>query len=162
GSKFHAPNMTPPQSQKTPLNPSREVPGFTLIELLVVIAIIAILAAMLLPALSRAKLKAQGIQCMNNHRQLTQAWRLYAEDNIDVIPFASTANRQPKVMSNDPLDPDNYAWSGAHMDWDAGNRANWDPNVDMTRRPLWPYTKSQPIYKCPADYSTIDAFGQIR
>jgi prepilin-type N-terminal cleavage/methylation domain-containing protein len=63
--------------------------GFTLIELLVVIAIIAILAALLLPALGRAKLKAQGVQCMNNHRQLAIAWRMYTEDNLDKLLYAS-------------------------------------------------------------------------
>jgi len=62
--------------------------AFTLIELLVVIAIIAILAALLLPALSKAKIRTQGIGCMNNTRQLMYAWRMYIEDNRDVLPFA--------------------------------------------------------------------------
>src|SRR5215813_11052085 len=63
--------------------------GFTLIELLVVIAIIAILAAMLLPALTKGKLKAQGVQCMNNHRQLMLAWRMYSEENRDVMVYST-------------------------------------------------------------------------
>jgi prepilin-type N-terminal cleavage/methylation domain-containing protein len=132
--------------------------GFTLIELLVVIAIIAILAAMLLPALARAKQKAQGVYCMNNHRQLAKAWHMYADDSNDVLVYASTSvGTGPPGTS--PNQPDDYAWSAAHMDADPANRFNWDPSYDMMQRPLWPYNKTVGIYKCPSDRSTIQVNG---
>ncbi len=132
---------------------SRNNGGFTLIELLVVIAIIAILAAMILPSLSKAKLKAQGIQCMSNHRQLGYAWRMYAEDANEVLVYASTSG-----ANNNP--PDRYAWSGAHMDFLGSNRANWDPAADLMQRPLWNYVgKSKGVFKCPADHSSVIVNG---
>jgi prepilin-type N-terminal cleavage/methylation domain-containing protein/prepilin-type processing-associated H-X9-DG protein len=137
------------------LNLPNQPRGFTLIELLVVIAIIAILAALLLPALAGAKLKAQGVMCFNNHKQLALAWRMYADDSGDKLPYASTAGNSAKPPTTDPTDPDNFAWSGAHMDNVGGNRANWDPNYDMMKRPLWPFVKNQAVYKCPADRSTV-------
>jgi prepilin-type N-terminal cleavage/methylation domain-containing protein len=148
-----------PSVKRRPRNHSGSRRGFTLIELLVVIAIIAILAAMLLPALSRAKLKAQGILCMNNHRQLSLAWRMYAEDSNDLLVYASTGGGRRggsvPMDATDASNPNNYAWSGAHMDYTGANRANWEPSYDMQLRPLWPYTKSQGIYKCPSDRSTV-------
>src|ERR1017187_1313462 len=148
----HIPCCRPREGSRTSAS------AFTLIELLVVIAIIAILAALLLPALINAKLKAQGIQCMNNHRQLALAWRMYAEDNRDVLAYASDDPGDPYVnwQLRDP-----YAWTLTHMDFDPNNRGNWDINYDMVNRPLWPYTSKNPgIYKCPSDKSYLTVGGE--
>jgi prepilin-type N-terminal cleavage/methylation domain-containing protein len=142
--------ITPCSFTEHPARPSR---GFTLIELLVVIAIIAILAALLLPSLARAKLKAQGIQCMNNHRQLCLAWRMYTEDNSDLLLFSSgtSANYNANIA----------AWCSGTMNFSGGNRSNWDPTFDIMRSPMWPYCGNNvAMWRCPADRSYVVVGGE--
>jgi prepilin-type N-terminal cleavage/methylation domain-containing protein/prepilin-type processing-associated H-X9-DG protein len=125
--------------------------GFTLIELLVVIAIIAILAAMLLPALGKAKSRAQGIGCMNNTKQLTLAWRMYIEDNRDVLPYAygTAANVRSNVWVPSGGDKDINPDVGGER-----NRGNWDLDYTIRQSILWPYCgKAAGIFHCPADKS---------
>jgi prepilin-type N-terminal cleavage/methylation domain-containing protein/prepilin-type processing-associated H-X9-DG protein len=121
-------------------------PGFTLIELLVVIAIIAILAAMLLPVLGQAKLKAQGIYCMNNLRQLQVAVIMYTDDNQQKLPD------NPGTFYPPPSGPLN--WVYGKMTWDSTMGVNPENTNTawLTSGELGPYVAKNPgVFKCPAD-----------
>jgi len=123
--------------------------GFTLVELLVVIAIMAILAALLLPTLSKAKHQAQGIKCLSNMRQLTTAWITYAGaygdglvTNVVGYPFQGQSS---------------VDWASGWEDWsnpdDPDNTNNL--NLESPLGQLWPFSRSLGIYKCPSDPSPL-------
>lgn len=128
--------------------PSRPMRGFTLIELLVVIAIIGILAALLLPALSRAKIQAQRIACLNNLKQLQVCWHLYAVENRDLLPPNNA------VVLIGPLTP---ILQGAS--WCLGNTRTDAMTTNIENGLLYQYNRSTAIYHCPADRSTIADSG---
>ncbi len=131
---------------KTPVRASVSR-GFTLIELLVVIAIIAILAGMLLPALAKAKTKAQGALCMSNGRQLMLAWRLYTDDNNGRLVASLAANGRP-------------VWVEHSLDWSSPDNTNVSY---IMKGPLFKYGgSSTAIYKCPADRAAVGTIPKVK
>jgi len=130
----------PPASRRT---------GFTLIELLVVIGIIAILASLLLPALSKGKARAQTIDCIDHLRQLQLCWHMYTHDNNGLLPPNNFVYEVSMGTTNPPtLGSDWMTW--------CHSLAPFDPNpINATNSLLFDYNQNPNIYHCPADTSTV-------
>jgi prepilin-type N-terminal cleavage/methylation domain-containing protein/prepilin-type processing-associated H-X9-DG protein len=147
-----SPRQSPKKSTLQTARPSTPLAAFTLIELLVVIAIIAILAGLLLPALSKAKSKAQGIACLSNIKQLSLAWMLYADDNLD------------RLVNNHGIDETRERrenWANNVQDWSSSeentNRVYLDTSL------LGPFLNGGiEVFHCPSDRSRSLAGPRIR
>ena len=145
-----------PQPRKSRYLPASRT-GFTLIELLVVIAIIAILAAILLPVLARAKLKAEQTECLSNQKQLIYAWVIYADENNDKLVVNA---------NNDAIGAKYNGWVTNIMQWDFFPVATWQQNYDkpsMYNALLGPYcTHAAGIYHCPGDIYNAQKGPRVR
>jgi len=130
--------------------------GFTLIELFAIVATIAVLAAMLVPALSRSKVETQEIRCITNQKQLATAWIMYYEEDHGNLPLNGDEGYQP--TSPNPLqDPQ---WCPGRMD--VAGTGNQPTNVLWIEAGgLYPYLKNVAVYRCPADQSTFSTAGGV-
>ena len=123
-----------------------------MLDLLTVIAVLVALAVLILPALARTRPDSRTFQCLNNLSQMSRAWRMYADDNNDLLLASETVT----PSQNRPL------WVSGGLDFNAGNASNWDVNQDIAKSPILPYLgkNAYASWRCPADLSAVTVGGK--
>jgi prepilin-type N-terminal cleavage/methylation domain-containing protein/prepilin-type processing-associated H-X9-DG protein len=135
--------------------------GFTFVELLVVLATVGILAVLLLPAMAGTKPSSQAFQCLENQRQLTLGWLMYAEDNSGKLTPNCELGEQPTTLNDPPFLP-----GGKYVQWCPGNMKSTSISLLLYQTNfiqeglIYPYVNNINVYKCPADLSVIK-FGTV-
>ena len=131
---------------------SRDSAAFTLLDLVTLIAVLVVLAVLVLPALARTQPDSRAFQCLNNLSQMSRAWRMYADDNNDLLlaslPFVTSQKRA--------------LWVSGGLDFNPANPSNWDVNQDLAKSPILPYLgkNAYASWKCPADLSAVTVGGK--
>jgi type II secretory pathway pseudopilin PulG len=126
--------------------------GFTLVELLALVVIVSLLAVTILPGFAMARSDNRSLQCLNNLRQSTAAWRMFAEDNRDALVASQGVSGRVN-------------WMTGWLDFNPTNQSNWNPEVDIVKSPLWPYCgRSTNLFSCPSDPTRVQALvdGELR
>jgi prepilin-type N-terminal cleavage/methylation domain-containing protein/prepilin-type processing-associated H-X9-DG protein len=148
--------MTATALRSSGFNTVRREEGFTLVELLVVIAVIAILAGILLPTLAKSKVRAQALFCVNNTKQLTVAWMMYADDHEGHLAYnlgANATNTFAMAGSGVKSPPMSLNWADNVLDWSTNNPDNTNA-AKMVETGLGPYLgKAGDVYRCPSDHA---------
>jgi prepilin-type N-terminal cleavage/methylation domain-containing protein len=151
------------RKQPTKLKPPFANRAFTLLELLLVIGIIAMLSALLLPVLAKAKQDARKITCQNNLRQLQLGWKIYADDHNDNLPRTAAGLDAGKTIEN-PCWVAGTMW----LDYDAGQDLTESTNTGLligekygAYGSIGGYVKNAAVYRCPADRSTVNFLGMV-
>jgi len=137
-------------AMKSPTQYESPEDGFTRLDLFVALIVLVLLALMLLPALARTKTDSRASQCLSNNRELNRAWRMWTDDNGDLLLYATWSS--PTAT--------NRVWVTGTLDFNLQNGSNWDPQATIMKSPMWAYCGTNArLWRCPSDTSAVTVNG---